>query len=92
MVLTRRAFAGGAARVTGVFLSLMPAVGIHPSPVSAAQAGSPPFEVPVDCDMTKVCSIQKYFDQDPGPARLDDGQHVSCLHARHGTPVPSAGI
>lgn len=71
MVLTRRAFAGGAARVTGFFLSLMPAVGIHPSPVSAAQAGSPPFEVPVDCDMTKACSIQKYFDHDPGPERMD---------------------
>jgi hypothetical protein len=41
------------------------------STISAAHAGGPPFELPIDCDMTKVCSIQKYFDLDSGPGRMD---------------------
>ncbi len=35
------------------------------------QATSPVFELPVDCDFSTECSIQKYFDHDPGPGRID---------------------
>jgi peptidase M23-like protein len=34
-------------------------------------AGDISLEVPVACNMAKVCSIQKYFDLDPGLGRLD---------------------
>ena len=36
-----------------------------------ARAGDISLDVPVACDMAKVCSIQKHFDLDPGPERLD---------------------
>ena len=37
-----------------------------------AQQNMPPIlSLPVDCDFTDACSIQKYFDHDPGPGRLD---------------------
>ncbi|MCI5048228.1 MAG: M23 family metallopeptidase [Aquisalinus sp.] len=29
------------------------------------------LEVPVECDLTTLCSIQKYVDHDPSPARAD---------------------
>lgn len=48
-------------------LALAAGVGI----ASGAQAAGPPFGLPVDCDMAKVCSIQKYVDLDPGPERMD---------------------
>ncbi|WP_306250674.1 M23 family metallopeptidase [Parvularcula sp. IMCC14364] len=32
---------------------------------------APVLEVPVECDLTAVCSIQKYVDHDPSPARAD---------------------
>lgn len=31
----------------------------------------PVLEIPIACDMTRDCSIQKYVDRDPGPGRLD---------------------
>ncbi len=36
---------------------------------STGQAVS--LELPVDCDMGKICSIQNYFDRDPGPEYRD---------------------
>ncbi len=40
--------------------------------VSHAQQDLPPsLELPVDCDFLNECSIQKYFDHDPGPGRVD---------------------
>jgi murein DD-endopeptidase MepM/ murein hydrolase activator NlpD len=29
------------------------------------------LQLPIDCDITRVCSIQKHFDLDPGPQRMD---------------------
>jgi murein DD-endopeptidase MepM/ murein hydrolase activator NlpD len=40
-------------------------------PVSPARADTPVFELPVACEMGKVCNIQNYFDHDPGPGRMD---------------------
>ena len=37
----------------------------------AQQEISPILESPVDCDFLNDCSIQKYFDHDPGPGRAD---------------------
>ena len=40
--------------------------------VLQAQQDKPPtLELPVACDFVDECSIQKYFDHDPGPGRLD---------------------
>lgn len=42
--------------------------------IGATSFADPPavaFDVPVDCDMQSVCSIQKYVDHDPGPERMD---------------------
>lgn len=38
----------------------------------ASPAGAAPvLEIPIACDMRSVCSVQKYFDLDPGPERID---------------------
>ncbi len=37
----------------------------------ARGAGALELEVPVDCDMERVCSIQKYVDHDPSAERMD---------------------
>jgi hypothetical protein len=29
------------------------------------------LQLPIDCDMARTCSIQKHFDLDPGPQRMD---------------------
>lgn len=29
------------------------------------------LQLPIDCDMVRTCSIQKHFDLDPGPERMD---------------------
>lgn len=40
--------------------------------VSKAQQVVPPsLELPIDCNLANECSIQKYFDHDPGPGRAD---------------------
>lgn len=39
--------------------------------VVAAASADPVLELPVDCDMETVCTIQKYMDHDPGPGRRD---------------------
>lgn len=39
--------------------------------VLAQEAAAPVLDLPVDCDPSAECSIQKYFDHDPGPGRLD---------------------
>ncbi len=38
---------------------------------SGALAGQARFELPVDCAMGETCTIQNYFDHDPGPGRQD---------------------
>lgn len=38
---------------------------------AAETAAAPSLSLPVDCDMATLCSIQKYVDRAPGPARLD---------------------
>lgn len=40
-------------------------------PGQGARAEIPVLELPVDCDLSAQCSIQKYVDHDPGPDRLD---------------------
>lgn len=37
----------------------------------AAAAEAPSLQLPVDCAMGTVCTIQKYVDHDPGPGRMD---------------------
>ena len=37
----------------------------------AVASETPAFELPVDCDMAAVCSIQKYVDHDPSAERED---------------------
>ena len=44
---------------------------IASAPASAQEPVPPVFELPVDCDLSAECSIQKYVDHDPGPGRLD---------------------
>lgn len=41
------------------------------SPTLAQEPAAPSLDVPIDCDPSATCSIQKYFDHDPGPGRLD---------------------
>jgi hypothetical protein len=69
-----------------------------------ALAEVPAFGLPVDCDMGRDCSIQKYVDHDPGPDRLDytcgrlskDGDHGTDFRVRdlpamrRGVPVVAA--
>ncbi len=43
---------------------------VLPSGAPAAQTG-PRFAVPVDCPMGTVCTVQNYFDMDPGPGVRD---------------------
>jgi murein DD-endopeptidase MepM/ murein hydrolase activator NlpD len=38
---------------------------------SPGAAEDPRFELPVVCEMGAVCTIQNYFDHDPGPGRMD---------------------
>jgi murein DD-endopeptidase MepM/ murein hydrolase activator NlpD len=38
---------------------------------TAVLAADLAVELPVDCEMGKVCTIQNYFDHDPGPGRMD---------------------
>lgn len=48
-----------------------PALSLMLAAPSAVLSAEPVLEVPVDCEMGTVCSIQNYFDHDPGPGRLD---------------------
>lgn len=41
------------------------------SPVSAAAADPPRFDLPVDCEMGRECNIQNYVDQEPGSGARD---------------------
>lgn len=58
--------------------ALLPAVALllagSLSAASPAQAGPPRLELPLDCEMGKVCVVQNYVDHDPGPGRQD----VAC--------------
>lgn len=47
------------------------ALALWVAPTEAAAADTPAFELPVDCDMAAVCSIQKYVDHDPSAERED---------------------
>lgn len=66
---------------------------------SEALADVPAFGLPVDCDMARECSIQKYVDHDPGPDRLDytcgrlskDGDHGTDFRVRD-LPAMQRGI
>jgi hypothetical protein len=54
-------------------LATIAVAGMHSAiHAQALQAGDAPvLELPVDCDLSTECSIQKYFDHDPTDARLD---------------------
>lgn len=41
------------------------------TPPELARASGIVLGMPLDCDMDKVCSIQNYFDRDPGPEHRD---------------------
>jgi len=48
--------------------------GLSLSPAAVGQAPAPPgggFDLPVDCRMGAVCSVQNYIDHDPGPGWAD---------------------
>jgi hypothetical protein len=38
---------------------------------SAVWSAEPMLELPVNCEMGAVCTIQNYFDHDPGPGRME---------------------
>jgi len=50
---------------------LITAIGIASLSVGARSADKFELQLPVDCDMKKVCSIHKFMDHDPGPERRD---------------------
>lgn len=59
------------AKIPGVWLLVLN-VGIAFAALARpAAAEEPRFELPVVCDMGTVCTIQNYFDHDPGPGRQD---------------------
>jgi len=49
-------------------LLLLAGVPLTPAP---AVAGDLVLELPVACEMGTVCTVQNYFDHDPGPGRMD---------------------
>ena len=51
------------------FASLLWLISVASAP--AATADDLVLELPVACEIGKVCNIQNYFDHDPGPARMD---------------------
>ena len=55
-------------RLAGPLL-LLAAILVSPAP--SASAEDLVLELPVACEMGKVCNIQNYFDHDPGPGRMD---------------------
>lgn len=60
----RLAVGGAAALALALALSSLAAPAVADAPPIA-------LELPVACDMDRVCSIQKYVDHDPGPGRMD---------------------
>jgi len=50
--------------------SLLVLAGVPLAPAPAV-AGDLVIELPVACEMGTVCTIQNYFDHDPGPGRMD---------------------
>lgn len=64
-----RTCASPAAAIALAGALMLAACGPAPGPAQAADPLS--LQLPVDCAMGTVCSIQKYVDHDPGPGRMD---------------------
>jgi murein DD-endopeptidase MepM/ murein hydrolase activator NlpD len=83
--LGRRAFGRRSRQWSGlaaVSLVVLAAAATAPGPLRAENLR---LELPVACDMAKVCSIQKYVDHDPGPGRVDYACGRLSLDGDHGT-------
>ncbi|MEM9263782.1 MAG: M23 family metallopeptidase, partial [Pseudomonadota bacterium] len=67
------------------FLKIAAIAGCVLGVASQTSAEEMSLTVPIDCDLTNDCSIQKYVDHDPGPDRRDYRCGTLSLDGDHGT-------
>ncbi len=59
------------ARKSQLILLILLTFALAPHSGARAADSGPRFEVPVDCQIGTVCTVQNYFDMDPGPEARD---------------------